>query len=77
MQVICIDDNWGERDFYSPDTSPAFNEKCEVNDIATTDDGTYYGLVEHPDGFYLSNNFAPCSDIDETEMIRDYKMQTA
>ncbi len=41
------------------------------------DDGKFYELVEHLGYSYASRCFAPCSNIDETELIRERQTETA
>lgn len=38
-------------------------------------DGSFYELIEHLGYCYASRCFAPCSDIDETELIRERKTE--
>jgi hypothetical protein len=74
MKYICISTNW------------PIDERCpfkiEVGDIFTLDyifkhDSGFqaYVWVETPEWGWQMDAFAPLSDIDETEMVREYNFK--
>lgn len=69
MKAICIDDNWNKGSVRNPEEAPKYLQIVEVVDSITDEKGSFYVL----DGFYFEyeqENFAPLSDIDETELAK-------
>lgn len=88
MKAICINDKWRDgRKINKGSRVPTFGEEVEIIDTitATTDmfgksiiPGTYYKLSGfEPTAGFISTHFSPISDIDETEMIREYQTEKA
>lgn len=77
MKVMCIDADWV---YEGPQrrVGPKFGEICTVDATDTDENGVlYYGLVEYPRRWYQAVAFVPLSEINETDMVRDYNTQTA
>lgn len=81
MKVICIKKgNWElVKGLFDVDKDPVFGEICTVIEIRKNplNNGDNYYFLEGYIAGYNINWFAPLSDIDETEMIREYNTQTA
>ena len=74
MKVICIDDN-GYPDGLIPeftDNKVKFGGIYNVIDTVTHSNDVWYELKEDIGFWYWANCFAPLSNIDETEMKRQY-----
>lgn len=77
-KVICINDNWQRSKYCEDKRGVSFGEVVTV-----IDDGLNqylipsYELLEYRGFWFAQQNFIPLSDIDETEMIREYKKETA
>lgn len=72
MKVICIDSNWlsnSKRPFRG---FPKEGEIVTVDDMEQSDI-LYYGLIEYPKEWWEAAAFIPLSDIDETEMLREFQ----
>jgi hypothetical protein len=75
MKYICVSTNWPIND--------GCPFKIEVGDIVTLDriyrheesGREFYVWVETPDWAWQMDAFAPLSDIDETEMVREYNFK--
>lgn len=79
MKVLCISDDWRNYSDYTEPPLPKIGEECivirsiYVNHLKTD----FYQLEKYPqDVIYTSENFAPISDIDETQMERNYSYAT-
>ncbi len=76
MRVICIDDVFTDG---VDGTTPRFGEKCTASQCNVYPDN--YDILEHPclrNGIlqsFAKRRFIPVSDIDETEMQRNYKTE--
>jgi len=80
MKVICIlPSEWGSEMTNSKANGPSFGEICTAKQCAVHDDS--YDIAEYPfneDGrpqSFVKKCFAPVSDIDETEFVREYNKE--
>lgn len=73
MKVLCIDNVWTYSDGKTPlpPPYPIFGEIYTVINYKKEEDGEWYYLEGMNDGWETCG-FAPISDIDETEMERNY-----
>lgn len=76
MKVVCINDDWDKGDI------PVFNNCPKINDIVTVTETfvmynkvPVYILKEYPSYLWEQENFAPISEIDETEFERNYNKE--
>lgn len=76
MRVVCI----GKEYFgWHPDSIAAVNH-IQIGDVVDVIDegeecGGWYEFSQYPDLCWYKRNFAPLSEIDETEMERNYKTE--
>lgn len=68
MRVICINDTWDIKNI----NNPVFGEITNVIQVLNFFGWSYYHFKEYEGYIYHTENFAPLSEIDETEMIREY-----
>lgn len=67
---MCINEDW-RNPYYG---CPSFGDIDEVEYTDTSKGLHYYALARFPKVLHLASHFAPVSDIDETEMVREYKI---
>lgn len=73
---MCIDADWETDEHYTGEPMPKEMEVVTVRTTYTHDDGLlYYGLDEYQ-GYFEASAFVPISEINETDMIREYNTQT-
>jgi hypothetical protein len=76
MRVVCIDDDWyGVTGYELPKVNPKYGEILTVTEAATAHPFPYYCFSEYGENRYEQCGFIPISDIDETQMEREYNKE--
>jgi hypothetical protein len=73
MKVICIDDVWETIGVCGP--APVFGEIVTVFESISDETGDWYKLEEYdPNEVFGQEGFAPLSDIDEIELVKEREL---
>lgn len=78
MKVICIDDNWENvKEYEETSGQPSFGEILTVSESFNEHGGYWYVFKEYDkDDCFEQSGFAPLSNIDETELLKERQHET-
>lgn len=75
MKAMCINGQWYSLTEGRAYDDPKYGEIVTVTDEIKFWNSLWYALEEYPARSFNADGFIPLSEIDETEMVREYNLE--